>query len=47
LITDANQTDKGFFEKLEQVLENHPDIGFIVIDTLRNIRGAEIKTDPN
>jgi hypothetical protein len=43
LITDAEQTDTGFFEKLEQELAEHPDIGFIAVDTLQNIRGAEIK----
>jgi hypothetical protein len=43
IVIDADQTDTGFFEKLEQILDEHPDIGFIVIDTLQNIRGAELK----
>lgn len=40
---DAQQTDTGFFAKLKQELSEHPDIGFVVIDTLQNIRGKEIK----
>lgn len=43
LAIDAERTDTGFFTKLKQELEEHPDIGFVVVDTLQNIRGAELK----
>jgi hypothetical protein len=43
LAVDCDKTDAGFFERLKSQLEELQGVGFVVVDTLQNIRGKEIK----